>query len=255
MLVAVLLLSALACGSGGGDLVATTENPGDVVETTVAAGTAQVSISYDMAAARADAARQIEDLGLEPRRDLAELIPDRQFEGTVDLAAQRIHLVSTADGASDDTTLEVYVDRTRAYSRRGDEGWRYRELGSIAGESGWEQASPAAALAVLAGSRPLELLGADEVRGSPVTHYRTTSGTEDDQDTVEVWVDEAGRAVRIRTTPRSPAETSGFGTGEGGGASLSSRVGLQGAASTTDFWDFGLAFDVTAPVGAVPDEP
>ena len=99
--------------------------------------------------------------------------------------------------------IELFVDRTRAYVRHDDGSWYYTELSVRDAEAGVLQIDPFAPLTDLAEGGPLEVLGADEVRGMAATHYRTTTGTGEDTETVEVWVDaEVGRSGSGRRRPR-----------------------------------------------------
>ena len=253
--IAGLLGTALACGSGGGDQVAMTTDPAAVVENTVAS-TARVSISYDMSAARAEWESMLAELPVEAEVDVGSLFTDLGFEGVVDLRAQRGHLVSTGGGMDEGELIELFVDRTRAYVRHDDGSWYYTELSVRDGEAGLLQIDPFAPLTDLAEGGPLEVLGADEVRGMAATHYRTTTGTGEDAETVEVWVDTEGRAVRIRTTPPTTPPTTVVSRDETGGlVSVMSVAGMQTVPSTTEFWEFGVALDMAAPEDALPAPP
>ena len=200
--IAGLLVAALACGSGGDDQTAMTTDPAAVVENTVAS-TARVSISFDMSAARAEWESMLAELPVEAGNAAPSVFSDLGLEGVVDLRAQRGHLVSTGGGMDEGELMELFVDRTRAYVRHDDGPWYYTEVSALEAEAELMQIDPFAPLADLAEGGQLEVVGADEVRGEAVTHYRTTSGAGDNAETVAVWVDAEGRAVRIRTTPQT----------------------------------------------------
>lgn len=253
--VAGLMVAALACGSGGDGQTAMTTDPAAVVENTVAS-TARVSISFDMSAARAVWESMLAQPPGEAGNAARSVFSDLGFEGVVDLRAQRGHLVSTGGGLDEGELMELFVDRTRAYVRHDDGPWYFTELGAQEPEAELMQIDPFAPLTDLAEGGPLEVLGADEVRGMAVTHYRTTTGTGEDAETVEVWVDAEGRAVRIRTTPPTTPPTTVVSRDDTGGlVSVISVAGMQTVPSTTEFWDFGVAFDMAAPADALPAPP
>jgi hypothetical protein len=232
-----------------------TADPAAVVENTVAS-TARVSISFDMSAARAEWESMLAEMPVEGEVDARSLLTDPGFEGVVDLRAQRGHLVSTGGGMDEGELMELFVDRTRAYVRHDDGPWYFTEVSALEAEAELMQIDPFAPLADLAEGGQLEVVGADEVRGEAVTHYRTTSGAGDNAETVEVWVDAEGRAVRIRTTPQTTPPTSVVSRDETGGlVSVISVAGMHTVPSTTEFWDFGVALDMAAPADAIPAPP
>jgi hypothetical protein len=253
--IAGLLVVAVACGSGGDDQTAMTTDPAAVVENTVAS-TARVSISFDMSAARAEWESMLAELPGEAGNAARSAVSDLGFEGIVDLRAQRGHLVSTGGGMDEGELMELFVDRTRAYVRQDGGPWYFTELSAPEAEAGWMAMVAFAPLTALAEGGLLEVLGADEVRGVAATHYRTTTGTGEDAETVEVWVDAEGRAVRIRTTPPTTPPTTVVSRDETSGlVSVLSVGGMQTVPSTTEFWEFGVAFDMAAPEDAVPAPP
>ena len=161
--------------------------------------------------------KAVESTPVEAGNAARSVFSDLGFEGVVDLRAQRGHLVSTGGVMDEGELIELFVDRTRAYVRHDDGSWYYTELSVRDCEAGLLQIDPFAPLTDLAEGGPLEVLGADEVRGMAATHYRTTTGTGEDAETVEVWVDAEGRAVRIRTTPPTTPPTTVVSRDETGG--------------------------------------
>jgi hypothetical protein len=219
-----------------------------------AASTARVSISFDMSAARGESEAALEDLPGATGFDVESVLGDVRVDGIVDPLSQRAHLTLTAGGRGGAQRVEMYFDHRRGYVRVDGEPWYFTELS--AQDSEWTQISPLASLGHLAGGGPLEVLGADEVRGMAATHYRTTSWKGDDAATVEVWVDDDGRAIRTRTTPPTTPPTSVVSRDETGGlVSVISVAGMHRVPSTTEFWDFGVAFDMAAPADARPAPP
>ena len=232
-----------------------TADPADVAENTLAS-TARVSIAFDLSAARAEWESLLAGLPAAGEMDVGPLLTDLGFEGVVDLRAQRGHLVSTGGGMDEGELMELFLDRTRAYVRTDDGPWYFTEVSALEAEAELMQIDPFAPLADLAEGGQLEVVGADEVRGEAVTHYRTRSGTGDDLETVEVWVDAEGRAVRIRTTPPTTPPTSVVSRDATGGlVSVISLAGMHTVPSTTEFWDFGVALEMAAPADAIPAPP
>ena len=222
------------------------------------AGTARVSISFDMSAARAEWESDARGpAGSSARNEAVPVVSDLGFEGVVDLARASVVTSCRPAQASDDgELLELYFDqhpRLRPPGRtvRGTSAsWtRPRGRGRVDAD---RPARPARG----AGRRRVRsrCCGADEVRGEAVDALPRRRPAPATTQTPS-RCGSTPKAGRSGSGPRRPptAPTSVVSRDDTGGlVSVISLAGMQTVPSTTEFWDFGVAFDIAAPADAMP---
>jgi hypothetical protein len=187
------------------------------------------------------------------------MIARTTIDGQVDFDRDASYAVitSTLDGgeahsqlATEQTTAEFVVVDGTAYLNDGGQGWRSMPIPQELAGLDLFVPDIARELEQLESVQDGELLGTHVVRGARAEGYQFDAL--DGHGTVEMWIDEAGRVVRMRTEPEPTPPLTLPDVVDPGSRTLVGDTQLVEAPQTYEFWAFGEPVDIAAPTGAIP---